>query len=503
MISHLKKIGKHTAIFSFSSILSKGIGFLLLPLYTRYLSPADYGTLELLALMLQISAILISQGMPMALFRNYTLEYKKDEVMRAKAVNTAILYSITAASIYCSFFFIFSGVINEILFGSKDYTDLLRIISITIFLQCITFVPNALMRARLKSIQLATAQIIQLTTNISLNIYFIVFLNLGIKGVIYGNLIAALTLSGIIYGLIIRNLSFSFSLKILKEMLSFGLPFVPAGLALFVMNGSDRFFLQKFSTTEEVGLYALGYKLSLVLQFVIIEPFLLVWPSIYFPLAKEKDAKKTLARLASIFFVSISFIGLIVILLSKPIILFMAAPDFWEAYNVCYWIVPSIILYGFYNIINVGINIEKKTKMTPLIVGLSSLANIILNFLLIPKYGTTGAGISTLLSFIVMCSIAFHINNNTYPIKYHWNFIFKVLFLFTCSVLISNIIKGDNLTDHIIRFSASLGTFSVGIIASSLTNEKERRNIIIIKDRLISFSSGLLLSFFNNRDEKK
>lgn len=498
MINHLKKIGKHTAIFSFTSILSKGIGFLLLPLYTRYLSPADYGILELLALMLQISALMISQGLPMALFRSYSFQFKKNKVLRIKAVNTAILYVIITTGIYCGIFFVCSGIINSILFGAKNYTDLLRIIAVTIFFQCITFVPNALLRAQLKSVHISIAQIVHLVINISLNIYFIVVLNLGIHGVIYGNLIASLILAFIIYGLILKELSLSFSFSILKDMLSFGLPFVPAGLAMFVMNASDRFFLQKFSTTEMLGLYSLGYKLSTILQIIIIQPFLLVWPSIYFPLAKEADAKDTLASLASIFFLTVSFIGLIIILIAKPLIMMMASQEFWDAYLICYWIVPSVICFGFYTILNVGINIKKKTKITPIIVGISASINLGLNYLLIPPYGMIGAAISTLLSFMIMVAIAYYFNNKIYPVPYQWRFIFKTAFLFAGSAILAHYIKGNSLFIHAARFFIVLGFFSAGIIISALINERERKIMIEIKDKLLSIVNRTSMPFSKN-----
>ena len=415
--------------------------------------------------------------------------------MKAKAVNTAILYTVITAGIYSGLFIILAENINRLLFGSKNYSDLLKIIAVTIFFQCITFVPNALLRAKLKSVQISIAQIIHLVINISLNIYFIVVLNLGVQGVIYGNLIASLILAFIIYGLILKELSLSFSFSILKDMLSFGLPFVPAGLALFVMNASDRFFLQKFSTTEEVGLYALGYKISIILQFIIIEPFLLVWPSIYFPLAKEADAQITLARLASIFFLAVSFIGLIIILIAQPLIMVMASQAFWDSYLICYWIVPSVILYGLYNILNVGINIKKNTKVTPVIVGISASVNLALNYFLIPQYGMIGAAESTLLSFAIMVVLAYYFNNKIYPVPYQWHFIFKTAFLFAGSVILAHYIKGNSLFIHAVRFFLVLGFFSAGILISALITEHERKIMIEIKDKLLSIIGGISLPF--------
>lgn len=167
MISHLKQIGKHTAIFSFAGMFSKGIGFLLLPLYTRYLSPVDYGILELLALTLQISILLSVQGIPPAFFQRYTFKFKDDEALRKKALSTACFYIIVTVGACCGIFYIFAENINSILFEPDNYSGLLRIIAVTCFLQCITFVPNALLRAQLKSVQISIVGLIQLISNIT------------------------------------------------------------------------------------------------------------------------------------------------------------------------------------------------------------------------------------------------------------------------------------------------------------------------------------------------
>lgn len=480
MISHLKKLGKHTAIFSFAGILSKGVGFMLLPLYTRYLSPVDYGILELLALMLSLSILMSVQGMPSAFFQRYTYKYKDDEEQKEKALSTAFFYLTISVGCYCSIFYVFAEYINNIFFESDNHSDLLRIIAVTVFIQCITYIPNALLRAKLKSMHISVVQLLQLLVNISCNVYFVVALGLGVKGIMYGNLIAAIINALMMFALTAKAISLSFSFKILKDMLSFGLPLVPAGMALFVMNGSDRFFLQKFSTTHQLGLYALGYKISTILQFVVIEPFLLVWPSVFFPLAKEPDAQITFGRLISIFYFLMSFAGLVFILLAKPIILVMAAEEFWDAHTVCVWIISSVILYGMYNILNIGINIKERTTLTPVIVGVAALLNLVLNYLLIPKYGMTGAAISTFLSFFVMAAFACYINNIVYPVTYQWGFLIKVSIFFCASVLLAQSIEVSSLVFHIVRVLIVLLFFIGGILVSSMLTKYERANTMAL-----------------------
>lgn len=505
MLNLIKKIGKHSAIFSFSSILSRAIGFLLLPVYTRYLSPTDYGILELLALTLNICGILITQGMPMAFFRNYSFEYSDNNAMKVKAVGTAVFYSIISALVYSSILYVMAENVNQLLFAPKNYNDLLKFISITLFFQCITYVPDALLRARLMSVKIVIANIIHLVVNISLNIYFVVALNLGVNGIIYGNMIAAVLLALIIYGLIASDLSFSFSFVILRGMLSFGLPFVPAFLALFVINGADRFFLQKFSTTEQVGLYALGYKFSILLRFIIIQPFSLIWPSVYLPLAKKADAPETFARFASIYIVVMSSIGLCIILLTKPAIMLMASKTFWDAHLVCIWIVPAVILYGFYDLLNVGINIKKKTKYIPVIISISAAINIVMNYFLVPEYGMIGASISTFLSFFVMTVLAYYLNNKIYPINYRWSFIIKVAVLFIGLLILAIFMDSDSIYMLIKRFCIVLSFFFTGLFILSISDKSGRITIVETANKIL-FSikkSSSRLNYGNKKYKRK
>lgn len=490
MISHLKKIFRHTAIFSFSSILSKGIGLLLLPLYTRYLSPADYGILELLALMLQISILLCVQGIPPAFFQSYTFEFKDDETLKEKALGTALFYMIVSVGVYCGIFYVLADNINDIIFESNKYSDLLRVMALTCFLQCITFVPNGLLRAELKSVTISVLGLIQLIANIFFNVYFITALNLGVRGIIFGNLIAALIYAITIYAVIAKKLSFSLSFKILKDMMSYGLPLVPAGLALFILNGSDRFFLQKFSTTHQLGLYSLGYKISTILQFVVIEPFILVWPSVFFPLAKERDAQVTFGRLTSVFFLFILFVGLFFILLSKPLIMIMAPEEFWDAQIVCIWLIPSVILYGLYHILNIGINIERLTKYTPAIIGIASLSNLLLNYLLIPAYGMSGAAVSTFISSAIMVVLAFYINNRIYPIAYQWGFLLKTSAFFWVSLIIASYIEGNSLLLQLARIFIVMSFFTGGLFISSVLKKHDQIKMMELIFRIRATLSG-------------
>jgi len=441
MYKTFKTIVKHTAIYSTADLLAKAVGFFLLPIYTRYLSPADYGILELLAVSLSIIIIFVQQGMQTSFFRAYSFDYKDKKEEQREVVSTSYLYLLFSSFILLGTIFLFSKQINHLLFQSKDYTTLVRLILITGFFNILSTITFQLFRAKLQSVKFSQVSILRFLINVSLNIYFILKLKMGLSGIIYGNLITAILISILNFFLIYKHLSLKISFPKLKNMLSYGLPLVPGGLSIWVLMVANRYFLERLSSTTELGLYSLGNRFSGILQFMIIQPFLTTWPSIYFPLAKEKDAPITFSRLTTYFLLIGSFFSLGIIALSNPAIKVMADPKFWGAYKVIPLLVFSVLLYGLFSLLNIGIFIQRKTKYNPLIIGIAAIFNLLLNYLLIPVYGMSGAALASFFSYLLMNLVAYLVNTRIYPIPYEWIRILKIISVTVLLLFTSNQIQ--------------------------------------------------------------
>ncbi len=426
MYNTFKTIVKHTAIYSSADLLAKAVGFFLLPIYTRYLSPADYGILELLSVSLSIIIILIQQGMQTSFFRGYSFDYKDKKEEQKEVVSTSYLYLLLSALFFFGMLSLLSRQINDLLFSPKDYTRLVRLVFLTGFFNTLSAIPFQLMRAKLQSVKFSLVSILRFLLNVSFNIYFILKLKMGLSGVVYGNLCTAVLISILNFSLIYKYLSLKISFPKLKDMLSYGLPLVPGGISIWVLSVANRFFLQKLSTTTELGLFSLGNRFSGILDLVLIQPFLTTWPSIYFPLAKEENAPVKFSRLTTYFLLIGSFFSLGIIALSNPAVKVMADPKFWGAYRVIPLLVFSILLYGLFSLLNVGIFIQKKTRYNPLIIGVSAIFNLLLNFLLIPTYGMLGAAYATFFSYLLMDLLGYLINHRVYPVSYEWIRILKI-----------------------------------------------------------------------------
>ena len=431
MLPELKKFLKHSFIYGTGALLSKIVGFLLIPLYTRYLTTSDYGVLELLDLTSTIVSIFISMRIGSAVIRFYYDSI--DELEQKKVVSTAYMATFVSALLVVLFSQIFSIRLSGLIFDTNIYDKYFKLVFMATALSLISSVPEAYLMARKQSIFYTIISLMTLSSYLILNIYFIVFLKMGILGILYSSVITKIFNSSVLSFYCITKNSLFFSFTKFKSMLKFSLPLIPANVGTFILNYADRFILQKLATIAEVGIYALGYKFGYMLPVLVMGPINMIWTPQMFELASKSD-KKTIEKMFTYIMLILIFCGLGLILLTKDAIRIMATPPFYPAYKVVSFVVLGYILRGMASFFWNGIMIAKKTIYIGISVFISALSNILLNILLIPQFRAMGAAYSTAISFFIMFVLIFYFCQRVYSIKCEWGRISKIaivgLFIF-------------------------------------------------------------------------
>ena len=431
MISEIKKFLKHSFIYGIGALLSKIVGFLLIPLYTRYLTTSDYGVLELLDLTSTIVSIFISMRIGSAVIRFYY--DSADELEQKKVVSTAYMATFASALLVVLFSQICSIRLSCLIFDTNVYDKYFKLVFMATALSLISSVPEAYLMARKQSIFYTIISLMTLSSYLILNIYFIVFLKMGILGILYSSVITKIFNSSVLSFYCITKNSLFFSFTKFKSMLKFSLPLIPANVGTFILNYADRFILQKLATTAEVGIYALGYKFGYMLPVLVMGPINMIWVPQMFELASKSD-KKTIEKMFTYIMLILIFCGLGLILLTKDAIRIMATPPFYPAYKVVSFVVLGYIFRGMASFFWDGIMIAKKTIYIGISVFISALSNILLNILLIPQFRAMGAAYSTAISFFIMFVLIFYFCQRVYSIKCEWGRISKIavvsLFIF-------------------------------------------------------------------------
>ena len=223
-----------------------------------------------------------------------------------------------------------------------------------------------------------------------------------------------------------RDLSLSFSSSELRAMLTFGTPLIFNQIAMTLFMMIDRFFLERYGKARDVGVYAIANTLVSVVSVLATVPFSQVWTVMRFSVMNEEGAEEYYSRvLTYITFVSM-FLSLGVAAIAGDGLLRFARADYWPAAGIIPLLALAMVLDSAARVLNIGITMKKRTIYAPITIAIALAFNIALNFALIPRYGSWGAAVSTLLSYAAFCGLRFWASNLFFKVDYEWRRVFTM-----------------------------------------------------------------------------
>jgi O-antigen/teichoic acid export membrane protein len=270
-------------------------------------------------------------------------------------------------------------------------------------------------------------------------------------------------------------------------MLRFNLPIIPANLASLIVNASDRYFIKVFFSVAETGIYSLGYKFGNIVFYFVRVPFMQIWEPRRYALYQENAPAEIYAKVATYFWMILVFTGLGISILMKDVIKIAATPEFWAAGYYAPAIVLSYIIYAMDNHVGFGILIQKKTEYWTYVNMVMCVINLILNFALIPKYGSWGAVWATFFSLLFKVTTLHIVSRKLFYIPFEWwrmgGMLIFALILYGISILIHY----DNIVwALLIDFGLSL-LFIPIIWATGIISKEEKR---VVKSFLLKFKTA-------------
>jgi O-antigen/teichoic acid export membrane protein len=435
MFEEVKSVTKHFLVYGVGNVLSKIAGFILIPVYTHYLATSEYGTLELLELTTYVAGMFLAVGISESVMRFYYDSEEPDK--RHEVVSTALLWIWGISLFGVVWLLLFSPGVSLLVFNNSNNAGLFRLIFLSMAFSLAGEIPLSFIRAQQKSVLFTTISVSRLIVNVGLNIIFIVVFGWGIRGVILSGLVTHGLTSIFLSVYTFKQTGFLFSSIKLRKMIRYGIPYVPGGLGMFVIHFVDRFLLQRFTSLSQVGIYSLGYKFGMILNPLVNEPFFSIWKPKMFELAQREDAKKIYSAMFTYFLFIEIFLALGIAILIKDVLVIISAPAYHGAYKVVPLILLSYVLWGSYLQVQIGILLKKKTRYIAYVVAVSAAANLVLNFLLIPRIGIWGAALSTLASFGITTVLTYLVSNRIYLVKYQSGRIFKLIALAVVLYLVS------------------------------------------------------------------
>ena len=430
----IKSLGSQSLIYGAGHVAARGVTFLLLPIYTNIFSLEDYGIISLIYTFLGFMNVVLHYGLDASLLKHYM---PADSEERKTILSNAYGSFLITTILFSLLLIIFRNNVSGLLFGINLPNITLLVVGI-LFFDVLWSIHVLILRAEERPVYFSIISFLNVLSTLALNILFVIYLELGIYGVLLSNLITSGVIFLITFPIILKRSSIkSLSLKYWKKMMKFGVPFLPAGIFSMILELSDRYILRYLTDIETVGLYNAGYKLGLLILLIVMG-FNMAWQP-YF-LKKEKEERKYIADVTTLVFAVLGFLWILLLLWSDTMVK-MKFGDFsffgeqyWEATSIVPIIGLAYVFHAGYLIQLPGVYLLEKTGWIPWVRGLGALSNIILNFLFIPEYGIVGAASATCLSFILMAVIFYFINRSIFPILYQWR---KLgIIIFTIGVII-------------------------------------------------------------------
>jgi O-antigen/teichoic acid export membrane protein len=407
-------------IYVFGSSLQKGAGFLLIPLYTRFLSPSDYGIVGLATSVQGVLTIILGLGLYGAIARYY-YEYKDDpEALRSYISSTVLFLAGTALIISLLLSKWGSYLWGPIVGSQVDFDPYIRLAIGLSFCDAIIQIPLVLYRTSQRAIPFVLAQFSIFLFSTGGIIYYVVYLKQGAEGRLVGDFIANAFIAIFLVILLFRKY-FSPQIKweFIVSSLKFSLPLVPHAVAGWALYAVDRVLLEaKGIPLDQIGLYNLGYQLGMAMN-ILVYGINQAWSPYYYSLMKRPASPDSKIQVMIMFYVS--FVGgicLAGVLFSQEIVKLVASSRYLGAEVYVPPILFGYLLQGFYFVFSASLFYYKRTHIIPLITLVGAAANVILNLLWIPIWGVMGSAWATLVSFAVTFVMAFIIGRRYQKINF-------------------------------------------------------------------------------------
>ena len=447
----LKKLASQTAIYGLSSVVGRLLNYLLVPLYTRYFIPEEYGVVTELYAYVAFLVIVLTYGLETAFFR-----FSQKENNNRIVYSTSLISLIFTSLLFICFMFSFSENISAFI-GYSTNQEYVKWFALIIGLDAISSISFAKLRALNKATRFALIRLVNIFINIGLNLFFIIYCpyviendlqslnfvnsvysqSVGVGYIFIANLIASVVTIFMLLPEMINSV-WIFDKKLWKKMMIYASPLLLAGLAGMTNETIDRILLKyllpdNINSSREIGLYGAFYKLS-VIMILFIQTFRFAAEPFFFSQERQVNAKKIYADVMKFFVIVLAFIFLIVTTFYDFFINFLGS-DYHDERG---FLVVSILLLanfflGIYYNLSIWYKLTEKTIYGAGLAVFGATITVILNFILIPSIGFVGSAFATLICYFSMMIVSFILARKHYPIPYNFS---RILLYFSLMISI-------------------------------------------------------------------
>jgi O-antigen/teichoic acid export membrane protein len=414
--AQLKRLGSQSAIYGLGGILSRLIAVFLVPLYTVYLGRVGFGQIETIIAFVGVLVIVLRLGITSAFFRFYF--DAETDAERTLVVRTSFWFTMGMATLGLAVGLALAGPLSDAL--KLDDPWLVRAGFVGLWAQMNYAQMTALFRVEERPVSFAIASVANVLITIGSTIALVIGAHKGAIGAVVGNFLGTLSVYAVLLGYRRYQLGLQFDRRLLREMNRFGMPLVPAALALWAINFIDRLFIGQLKGQAEVGVYSLAVRVASVVVF-LMTAFQLAWPAFAYSIKDDDEAKRTYAFVLTYLLFVTCWVALALGALAPWIVdVFDPKHRFGRSAEAVPLLAFATAAYSGYSVLAIGIGRARQTQYNWIVAGAAAAVNIVLNAILIPPYGMMGAAVATVAAYVALFVAMWLNSRRVYPVAYQW-----------------------------------------------------------------------------------
>ncbi|MCU0650084.1 MAG: oligosaccharide flippase family protein [Gemmatimonadaceae bacterium] len=412
----MRQLAGESVIYGLSGVIARFLSVWLTPVYTRLFAPEEYGVMGLVTATIALLQTFASLALDNAASRWYWDATDERDRRRPFATWTATQFAV--ATVLALTMIALAEPLSRWIVGDVGLARWFRIVALTLPTSVASSVAMTWLRVNRRPWPAVGYSVGTTVVQIAVTLFLVAGLRWGLLGVYVAQVVTGVV--GVVAALVLCGPAMTprlFDRQLLRDMLRFSAPLIPAAVAVWAVSSIDRFFVQRYVSTSEVGIYSIGMAIASLVT-LIVSAFQQAWAPFALSIHREPDAHQTYSAVFLLYCGGCA-VGVAALSLLAPYgILVLATPAYARASLVVGAMAMSYVLLGLASIAMIGFAIARVTGPNALAVGVSSICVIGLNALLVPRYGMIGSAIASVIGQAAQPAFLLWRARTIYPIPF-------------------------------------------------------------------------------------
>lgn len=418
----LGELATGTAKYAIGGVIARAVTLVSIPVYLHFLSAHDFGIQTIALLNEQVLVILSGTAITNAVGKYYsdarrvgtddgTVIGSAAAGLAALGLALAIVWELAAVPV---------AVLT--LDGSAASVLIVRLIGASFIASLFTNLALALWQLRREILLYSVLNVARYLAAFALSFLLLRWTGLGVVGIILGWTLTSMAVGAAALVWLVRTFSPRFDMTILKRLVAYGAPIVPAALLMLLLNGSDRYILRRFADLSAVGIYATAYAVAAAFNLLLVTPFKQAWTPLMWKM-RESPEEASFHRRALRYYVAVMVVALVGTAVLSPVAMSLVAggqPDFVAAAFAIPVICLGFVLFGSYDVLAVGYFFAARTIYYTITVAVAAGLDIALNLVLVPTAGLWGTAIAFAGSYLAFAALSGVFGSHFFPQAHDW-----------------------------------------------------------------------------------